>query len=241
MDPERFKLLDLRQGGDTRLDHPEAFLGGHLLDEGKGLLVRGLPGVHVPAHRADDLGAGLQGPLKIRLVEDLHHHIQTLAHREGLQGLQAFRFEERRHQKDGIRAEDLAFLDLVLLENEIAAKQRHLHGIPGIRQMLVLSEIEEAIRSHGNGPSPVLDQALRMGARPIALPHLAAERIAARHLADDGNARLGELFLERVVSAMRILHHRWAFLLLDLDVQRLEYLDFFQHLGSSDAPGYHGR
>ncbi len=188
MDTERLELADLRKGGNPRFNHPEAFLRGDLLDQSQGAFVGRLPGVHVPTDRADDLRPGFEGPIKIGLPEDLHHHIESLADGQGLQGLQAIGLQQGGNQQDGVGPEDLALLDLVLLEDEVAPKERDLHGAAGIRKMLILPEVEEPVGGHRDGPRTVLHQALGVGSGPIALAHLAPERIPPGHLADDGNA-----------------------------------------------------
>jgi len=96
--------------------------------------------------------------------------------------------------------------------------------------MLVLAEEQEPVGGHGDGPGAVLHQALGVGGGAVAFPDLAAQRVASRGLGDDGNAGLTQFFLERVVPLVGVFHCRGTFLLLDFDVQCLEYLDFFQHL-----------
>ncbi len=205
----------------------------NLLHQGEGLLPGGFPGIQVPAQHADDVGVGLEGPLQVRLARDLDHRVHALGEGELDEGPETRRLEQRGHQEDGVRPEDLALLDLVLLEDEVLPDERDLHGGPHLGQVAVVPVVEELVRGHGQGASAVVHEALGVRRGAIALPDLAAQRVPARHLGDDGDARLAELFLQGVVPSVGLLHRRGPFLFLDLDVQRLEYLDFLQHLPPS--------
>ncbi len=235
MDAELLQLADGCEGVDARFDHAEAALFRNLLQEGQGLFPVGLPGVHVAADDADDVGARIQRTLQVLFVEDLDHGVEPLGHGELVEGLQALGLQESGDQEHRIRAQDLALLDLVFLEQEILAHDGHLDGGAHVREVLVVPEVEEAVRRHGDGAGAVLDQALGVGGGAVVLAHLPALGIAPRHLGHDGDPRQAELLLQGAVSPMGLLHRRWTPLLLDFHVQCFEYLDFFQHLEPSDS------
>ena len=225
-----FQLLDLLEGADARLEDPQAPALGDLLQQRQRLFPEGLPGVQVAAQHAHDVGVGVQRPLEIGLAGHLHDHVQGLGPRQLLQRGQTIGLQQRGHEEDPVRAQDLALLDLVLLEDEVVAQQRDLHRGADIGEVLVLAEEQEPVGRHGDHPGAVLHQALGVGGGPVGLADLAAQRVAARRLGDDGDARQAQFFLQRVVSLVGVFNGCRTFLLLDLDVQCLEYLDFFQHL-----------
>ena len=225
-----FQLLDLLERAHARLQDAQASALGHLLQQGQGLLPTGLPGLQVPAQHADDIRVGVQGPLEVGLAGHLHDHVQVLGPGKLLEGHKAVRFEQGGHEEDTVRSEDLALLDLVLLEDEVMAKQRHLHRGTDIRKVLVLSVEKEAVGGHGDDPGTILHQALGVSGRSVALPDLAAQRVATSRFGDDGNPGLAQFLLQRVMPLVGVLHCCRPFLLLDFDVQCFEYLDFFQHL-----------
>ena len=222
--------LDLLEGADARFQDAETSALGDLFHQGERLLPPGLPGIKVPAQHTHDIGVGIEGPLEVGLAGHLHDHVQVLGPGQLLEGHEALGLQQGRHEEHGVSPEDLAFLDLVLLEDEIVAEQGDLHRGADIAEVLVLAEEQEAVGGHRDGPRSVLHQALGVGGGPVGLPHLTPEGVAASGFGDDRDPRLAQLFLERVVPLVGILDGRGSLLLLDFDVQCLEYLDFFQHL-----------
>ncbi len=225
MDAEGLHLLDLIEPLDPALDHLEALLGD-LLHQRHSLVPGGLPGVQVASHGADDVRSCIDRPLQLRLRCDLDHHVETLAGGELQQGLEAVLGQQGRHQVDGIGAQDLAFLDLVFLEDELAADQGDLHLASDFGEVLVVSEIEEFVGGHRQGPGPVLGQALGVGRSLVGVPDLSTAGITPRHFTQDGDSRLAELFLQGVVPLVGILYRHGAPLFLDFNIEGLEDGDF---------------
>ena len=225
MDPEGLGLLDLLEPEDAALDHAEAALG-HFLHEGEGQVPGGFPGIQVAAHGAHDVGPGLHGPGQLQLGGHFHHHVEPLADGELQQGLQALLGEHGWHEVDGIGAEDLALLDLVLLEDEVPADEGHLHLGTHLGEVLVLAEVEELVCGDGEGLGTVFGQTLGVGGGLVGFPHLTPAWIAPGHFTQDGDSRLAELFLERVVTLVAVLNRHGSPLLLDFHIEGLEYGDF---------------
>ena len=225
MDAQGFHLLDLLQAVHTTLDKFETALG-HLLDQGDGLVPGGFPGIQVPAHGADDVRASFDRPAQLHLGGHLDHHVQALAGGELEQSLQALLPKQGGHEKDRVRSQDLALLDLVLLEDELPPDQRQLHLTAHLGEMLVLAEVEELVGGDREGPGTVFGQALGVGRGLVAFPHLAATRITPGHFTQDGDSRLAELFLQGVVPLVSILDRHGAPLLLDFHIQGLKDGDF---------------
>ncbi len=221
-----FRATDVLEPLDAGFDHFQTG-GRHLFEEGQGLVHGGVPGVEIPPDHADHIGAGFHGALELGLIGDFHDGIQALGLGELQQGEQPVLGEQGGHEEDGIRAEDLALLDLVLLEDELAAEEGHLHRGAGFAQALVLAVVEELVGGHGEGLGAVLHQALGMRGRLVVLADLAAARIATGDLGDDRNSRLAELLAQGVMTPVGLLDRHGAPLLLDLHIQGLEDGDLF--------------
>ena len=228
--PHALQLLDLLQGAHAGLQDPQAAVLRDLGHQGQGLLPAGLPGLQVPAQHAYDIRVRVQRPLEIGFAGHFHDHVEILGPGQLLQRGQAVRLQQGGHEEHAVGAEDLALLDLVFLEDEVVAQQRHLHRGAHVGEVLVLPVEQEAVSGHGDDPGAVLHQALGVGGGPVGVAHLAAQRVAASRFGDDRNAGLAQFLFQGVVALVGILDGCRAFLLLDLDVQCFEYLDFFQHL-----------
>ncbi len=190
------QLLDLLERADARLQDAQAPALGNLLQQGERRLPARLPGVQVAAQHAHDVGIGIQGPLEIGFAGHLHDHVEVLGPGELLQRDQPVRLEQGGHEEDAVGAQDLALLDLVLLEDEVVPEQRHLHRGTHVGEVLVLAVEKEAVGGHGDHPGTVLHQALGVGGCPVGVAHLAPQRVASGGLGDDGNAGLAQLFLQ---------------------------------------------
>ena len=180
MDAEGFHLLDLLQALGASLDEFEAALGD-FLHQSDGFVPVGFPGVEVPAHRADDVGSGVHGVGQLIFGGDLHHDVQPLAGGKLQEGLETVLAEEGGHEEDGVGAEDLALLDLVFLEDELAADQGQFHLGAHFGEVLVLTEVKELVRGHRKGASPVFGQAFAVSGGLVGLPDLSTARVAPGH------------------------------------------------------------